>query len=445
MNERGGKSSLVEGLVTIELTNVRTGEKKVIRHHNTFQSAVISKALRSLGAYNNNPFANSNWRARPLWRNLCGGILLFKDAIDLTGGAVEYMPAGNQMTANGSYGVTNASTPTEMGSYNSVESSTSGTSSISFVYDWGTSQGNGTISCICLSSDVGGYIGYGNASGSAASSKAFTADQSSNELAGAMAENKRYSFALNGSAHTITAVKTGVAITAASIFNGQDTQTITFDYGSGFFTSNPLIAVRHFKENIISVFDWNATSIANGAAFNWLDFDTTTGTFTKKSVTNNSSMTLYAADPSGYGFRAALTDTSVILMGSSRDVLKEISMTTGEVLATYNATQSTGVATACVRIAPGLYKYGKNIIDTVAQTCYPFNADLKEGTASDYELVEEIDALTEAKYRNDADDDSERGLYKNPLFLATVYNLERAVTKDSTQTMKVTYTLMGAS
>ena len=166
----------IKGHVRIELHDTRTGSNERIEGHNTFQTNVLKKYMRSLGFFQNSPYDNSTWRSQAVWRNLCGGILLFKDEIDLTNGDVMTMPAGNKMTANSAYGVSNSGNPVELGSYNSVES-VAGTSGITMVYDWNTSQGNGTIGSICLSSETGGYIGYGNASGTSGGMRQLSTNQ----------------------------------------------------------------------------------------------------------------------------------------------------------------------------------------------------------------------------------------------------------------------------
>ena len=96
-------------------------------------------------------------------------LLLLKDS-ETVGN--KFMSLGNVMVGNGSYGVSNSGNPSELGSYNSQESSESGTEIVQ-VYDFATSQANGEISCVCLTSRVGGYIGYGNRSGQYHSSRTY--------------------------------------------------------------------------------------------------------------------------------------------------------------------------------------------------------------------------------------------------------------------------------
>ena len=67
------------------------------------------------------------------------------------------------MTANGAYGVVSNDSVTEMGSYNSAESGWTSDGKYKLVWDYTTTQGNGIINCLCLTSANHGYIGEGNA------------------------------------------------------------------------------------------------------------------------------------------------------------------------------------------------------------------------------------------------------------------------------------------
>ena len=133
----------VKGHTRIELYNPNTKIKNVTESDNVFQGQVLAEYMRACGKIKRNPYNNYQWSQKAPWQNLVGGLLLFKNRITIpSGGIVRYMPAGNEMIANASYGVTNSGDPSEMGSYNEAESSASA-SSITQVYDFGTSQGNG--------------------------------------------------------------------------------------------------------------------------------------------------------------------------------------------------------------------------------------------------------------------------------------------------------------
>ena len=141
---------MIHGKTKIELYNPNTKIKNIIKSENTFQSAVLAKHLNTYGEFS---LPNGGWD----YSNLVGGLLIFKNTIQVGN---RFMPAGNKMVAHGYRGsVTQGEYPL-LGTFNSAESSASA-SAITQVYDFATNQGNGQISCICLSSLKGGQIGYG--------------------------------------------------------------------------------------------------------------------------------------------------------------------------------------------------------------------------------------------------------------------------------------------
>lgn len=441
----------VEGRIRIELTSTKTGAKKIIEQKNTFQSAVLSKYLRSLGSYNNSPFANSTWAGRRLWRNLTGGIFLFRDEIQAP---AEYMPAGNAMVANGAFGISNAGAPAELGSYNAIESSTSGNNSVSFVYDWGTSQGNGSISCVCLTSEAGGLIGYGNASGGMYGTPIDLAvnQNGTQDLTGIPYKNKIYTFSRNGSAKTVTITKTKKAIDIASIFDSQESETETKAYttnipGNGIlvnYMSGGKFVLIPYKES-----SWDNT-VSAGASFVALVYDAEAKTLTEKTITNNSSNALFFMGftniqklaVAAEGKIIAPTATSATSWGSPLNVIDINGGTAEEIPSAAAPLLTRG---GCASIAPGLLYVRNNttsklyIYDTVNGTAYPTNGTLNVGGAGVFRIYhDQVDALY-------TDIDNGGYFYKNPLYLATISNLDNPVTKDSTQTMKVIYTLTEAS
>ena len=447
----GCKAGKVKGHTRIELTTVATGEKKVVEHSNVFQSAVLSKYLRSLGAYNNSPFANQTWAGRSLWRNLTGGIFLFRDEIQAP---AEYMPAGNVMVANGAYGISNAAAPAELGSYNAIESSTSGSNSISFVYDWGTSQGNGTISCVCLTSEVGGLVGYGNASGDRYASPVDLAvnQNGTRDLTGLPYKNKLYTFTRNGTAKTVTITKTKKAIDEASIFDGQQSETETKNYSSTLAGNGLLVNYMSGGKFVLIPYEettWN-NIVSAGASFTVLVYDADAKTLTEKTVTNNSSNNLFLVGYTDIQQLAAAAEGKIIAptalsatsWGAPINIIDMEGGAAGEISSLISAPTTRG---GCASIAPGLL-YVKNntnsalcIYDTVNETTLQTNGTLLVGGQNVLRIYhDQVDALY-------TDIDKGGFFYKNPLYLATISNLDNAVTKDSTQTMKVIYTLTEAS
>ena len=435
----------VKGHTKIELTDIHTGAKQIIEKDNAFQAGVLAQYMRSMGAYNNNPYANSTWAGQPIWRNLCGGIFCFADPIDLTNGEVEYMPAGNEMVANGAYMVNNAGTPIELGSYNEVESSTSGNDSVTFVYDWMTHQGNGTISCVCLTTEIGGYIGYGNKSGVRASAKGLATNQSSRSLSGVIYDNYRWSFSVNTATKEVTVTKTPTEINKGSIFDNIAEDASVYTYTNAITGSS--IVVKDLGNGKVAIFgftsgDHSTREWAANAIMRYLLFDMATETLTEKTLTNTSGVTLALTNYSTRVFDA--TGDYFIFPTPSSDFARPkepryaISTTTGSAIML-----TTGTAMAGGQEYSFSYPQNRLADDLTLLSTYggAYIADMNSGNAYPANtsninlwLSENHDAMTDGS-----------SIYKNPLILATVNNLDTPVTKTAAQTMKITYTLSKAS
>lgn len=449
------KHRKIKGHTRIELTKVATGEKKIIEHDNIFQSAIVAKQLRALGQANNNPFANSTWRDLPLYRNLCGGIFLFRDQIDTTGGDVEYMPAGNLMVANGAFATENNGTPQELGSFNSIESSFSGSSAV-FVYDWGTSQGNGTISCVCLTSETGGYIGYGNNSGIAAAARVLTVNQSTSALSNAQWFYNGYKYKFSGFDPTTNKAKITKSIdgvTKTSLFLGVDgtekEYTIT---GSPWYSgdSGYMYFAKQISETKIVLLPstGRARAIASGATVYLMIYDCANDTISLQPIINTSGTSVDLLT-SGNTSTASVNILGIDENGNiyfSPQYQKQgfIFAADGSFVARM---PGEGNNSGCgSRIAPGLILridqngYRLRMYDTSTGTDLPINGEMSSNYKT-FDSYPQIDALGMIIQ----DYEAAPRLFKNPLYLATINNLENPVTKDSTQTMKVIYTLTEAS
>ena len=445
------KPMTVEGKTKIILTDTRTGKEKIIEHKNVFQSAVLAAQLRSFGACNNSPWGNSIWAGRPLWRNLCGGIFLFRDQI---AAPAEYMPAGNLMVANGSYGVENNGIPTELGSYNSIESSTSGSGSLSFVYDWGTSQGNGTISCVCLTSELGGLIGYGNESGAARTPANILANQNS-DSAGAKFyySGRRYrcrNVDMTNKAVVIADATDGV--TMASIFLGQNYKENTYTY-TGDVIGNPNgnnIFIRILSGEEFAIVrantSFDAIETPTGETASILVFNARTKTLRKQTIINTTGSTIawigggtaqginIMQDNNGNYYAAENTNNGKLWKFDAAGAYQ------GIVGNHAHAQAAHGILTPELLYTTPSIVNNENmwIIDGVNERIT--NGSLGNDMGLQLDHLEGIDAICYA-----SSGASNLVPYKNPLYLATINNLETSVTKDSTQTMKVIYTLTEAS
>lgn len=423
------KPKIYHGHTTIELKNVKTGIRERIESDNTFQSDVLAKYLRSFGAYNNNPYANATWRSSALWTRLVGGIYLFRDTISANS---EYMPAGNLMIANGSYGVTNTST-VELGSYNNRESVVT-SNSLSLVYDWTTSQGNGDINSVCLGSDVGGYIGYGNKSGGSVTGKALNENQSSEQIIGLVYKNELYNFEIDDTNLVLTVKKKKIVVTKASIFDGIETSR-DYSYSSAIKFGSSSFGLRavYMGSGKIAIFYLNTYDfdIDQNEIIKFIVFDIENNTVVVRSIENTTQDKL-----SIYNFNVAFNGDSIFFatdanqggMVTAGFPIYEFNYSTGVLLHTHTGS---GYGEQISLLAPNMIYFANNVIDTVNSTVYPCNV-INDGLSYNDD-VDGYQFKTSGNY-----------MYKNPLYLATINNLSSQVSKDSTQTMKVVYTLTEA-
>ena len=106
----------------------------------------------------------------PYYKTLLGGILCFDIPLNEDPDNY-YPPAQANLTACGAYGESNSTGNTYRGEFNSNESEVNLTDRyIKYVYDFSTSQANGTIASVCLTHKNGGFSSYGGKDTSAISS-----------------------------------------------------------------------------------------------------------------------------------------------------------------------------------------------------------------------------------------------------------------------------------
>ena len=149
----------IKGHSTIELRD-KSGKVERYDDDNMITNA-LQLYLNDLGEFNISPIYMTEVREN-LIGSLLGGVLAFDSHITENANNI-ICPTGVGMTANGSYGVVSNDSVTEMGSYNSAESGWTSDGKYKLVWDYTTTQGNGIINCLCLTSANHGYIGEGNA------------------------------------------------------------------------------------------------------------------------------------------------------------------------------------------------------------------------------------------------------------------------------------------
>lgn len=149
---------MIKGKAIIELTDVNTNEKEVIEEDN-----LITNALKNI--FSHFGFVKDPGKMyedfSPYYKNLLGGILLFDGEIEENPN-ITYAPNTVNLIGCGSYDEMSPQNQGCRGSFNSIESEVNEKERfVKYVYDFSTSQGNGTIASLSLTSKTGGKTSYG--------------------------------------------------------------------------------------------------------------------------------------------------------------------------------------------------------------------------------------------------------------------------------------------
>lgn len=161
----------LKGMTKIELTNVKTGEVETVEKHNMVTNALKSVLSNPFGWQTRSRPAGDTLAGRliPICSEVIGGILLYESQIPEDPDQL-YAQPGNVLVGYANNAV-NDTDNTMRGSINANESGPleSG-DGYRFVFDFATSQSNGTIWAVGLTSRLGGMHGpdseYGKESNS---------------------------------------------------------------------------------------------------------------------------------------------------------------------------------------------------------------------------------------------------------------------------------------
>ena len=149
----------MKGITEIELTDIHTGKIEKYKETN-----LVTNAMADFFSHNINGMLftiegntnDLNGNMLPLCKNAIGGILLFSDTIEENPNKY-YAPSANPCVGYASNDV-NATTNVMRGSMNLTETKKLD-NGYKFVWDFTTSQANGTISCVALTHKWAG-VGY---------------------------------------------------------------------------------------------------------------------------------------------------------------------------------------------------------------------------------------------------------------------------------------------
>lgn len=471
----------MHGKTDIVLKNVKTGLVERIHSENTFQGNHIAKYLRSLGTNNTTNMGRTDQATQyPLWKHAVGGLFLFSDSIEE---GTEYMPAGNIMVGAGVSEMTHTGSPSEWGSFNANESS-SGLNGITQVYDFATDQANGTISCVCLTSRLGAEIGYGhNGDSYLYASSPWTIENSENAYYGEAPSG--WLFKDSNTAEWIIKLKSSASsyynivggklyvskrrygVGKLSVFNSLEKE-ISFDLTD--IGTNPHGITSNTDGNYYA-FPYEDTkfivcvkagnymgSVAPNNPIYYYILDIDAETLTLASVINSTGQTIRYQANGRCAFSITADKCMIVCKDGSPYTMYKIRLSDGVLLKTFTGSPN-GIGfygnyldptQGCYGqdIVPGLqvfYEYNNYnhafVYDRVGDTLKRINMNPNNGSIRynpEYDLLERNQAGNTTGSSNNA------WLANNPLYLATINNLQSAVTKTAAQTMKVTYTLTEA-
>lgn len=150
----------LKGKTVIELKDVHTGEVEVVEEENMVTNAVAQLFSNNIEGmlFTIQGSGTANWSDYnlPICPNAIGGILLFSDQLVEDANNI-YAPSANPCVGYASNNV-NSTADVYRGSLNLTESGKI-EKGYKFVWDFATSQGNGTISAVALTHKRGG-VGY---------------------------------------------------------------------------------------------------------------------------------------------------------------------------------------------------------------------------------------------------------------------------------------------
>lgn len=150
---------MLKGTMKIEMTDVNTGQTETVLEQNMVTNA-LANIFKPLGLVKDPGRMYDGFA--PYYQKLLGGLLLFDNTIEENADGL-YPPANAGLVGCAVYGQQNNTTGKVRGSFNQTESELNLTDRyMKYVYDFQTSQANGTIACVCLTHVNGGYTAYGS-------------------------------------------------------------------------------------------------------------------------------------------------------------------------------------------------------------------------------------------------------------------------------------------
>lgn len=439
----------IKGKSVIELYNSRTRVKERYVNEN-----IVTNALNWLFGQNINGSVGSLTSAlTPLFKKGIGGVILFDTAIQEN---VNTVVAPNNISCTG-YASSDSYSGADLnrGSMNEVETKLL-TNGMKLVWDFATHQANGNIACLSLTSAEGGMIGYGSqyskSSCSAETSYATSTKLTSLTTAkGNLYRIGDYAYEIYGSdSKTLTVNKYKYPQQGITLLYSYldpvltETKTITTtlavdtaagEYSSGYGYYYPATSFYHDGY----LYHYYRTSTSN---FNLIRVDLKDYSIKEYQLTSSSLFTLASA-----GNQCVAIRGDYIYVKLSDSQVAKYTLADAPAYVTTIDLLSTSYTYSHMYNSGGYIIVGANIIDGQDNVRYiqkvGSSSNISYYTANQY--IDGHDLIMYRQYcKTDSNSSSrvtrEEYCYRNN-YLATINNLETAVTKTPDKTMKITYTL----
>lgn len=425
-----------------ELTLDNGVERKVIESENTFCENNISKFLQSMGRSCQGVDIDLDWTT------VVGGIFLFDDTVPANS---KYMPASARMVGNAYYNYENAGNPPEMGSF---VSHTATSNSLEVNYTWDSSHGNGIIKCVSLTSMRGGQLGYGNYSGTYLDTKyRYNVSDRVDTIIQGGYHYKDYGYIASINDNVLTVIKTPQNITKINIFPSSEpiTHELTLDAPNAVTGIGQDGKIFFF----LSFYNWEPNAQCRTSL---VIYDIETDTVTERYLTNNSNITFRG---SGTGWPCTdicglnVKDNEIFIKGEGTTSVIRINYLTDALIDTLDTNDT------YLRIAPDLYAItpwnnngdGRAVVyNAVTKTRYIQNGtpycifgSWNHTHRAEFDVDSDmfLPSASNYDYYTGSDGVAARDVfYTNPLYLATINNLETPVSKTDSDILNVKYTLV---
>lgn len=460
---------MLKGKTIIELTDVNTG--KVERHEDeNMVTNALKHIFEPMGPYKDTSCLFGEG-ILPYYEKLLGGILMFDGEIE-EDREMLFAPSGVSMTACGVYGQQNDGIGKCRGDFNVTESEVNLTDKyVKYVYDFTTSQGNGRIASVCLTSRWAGYNGYGSEDAvftNMGTNMSIRTNNGSVNFMGGMtntayrgisnsvgvtqylftvdAENDVLYYLRCNSAKSISIVKRKGYFKSLSVFNtpseaGDLIEVIDLpDFTTGLYQTNYFYYNYVEEENCVYIHAPSGT-VKEGGAFNIIKINCENWSVTEYPMTNQCNEEIYVGSShcfayKGYFYALSYRGYSIfkIKIGNSTDVVKMAIPESGQ----------SGY------IYPAYAVNGRIYYDTYSHSYMNSSErNLILNTEKETITLSENRAVYGYRYSSSPGGVQVMGhkecvywsgdfIYPGN-YLATINNLESPVTKTADKTMKVTY------